>query len=74
MSSDTALYVVEGVPGLLLDTQASCQGSQWKLLDVVEAVGDLTPGPVTRPSTWLRAFQGSSWTLREVAKAPRGSS
>ena len=65
--------MVEGVPGLLLDTQGSCQGSQGKLLNVVEAVVDVTPGPVTRPSTWLMTFGGLPWTLRQVAKASRGS-
>ena len=44
------------------------------ILDVDQAVVDVTPGPVTLPSTWLRAFQGFPWTLRQVAMAPSGSS
>ena len=48
-SSDKVHYVVEGVPGLPLDNQATSQVSQWKLLDVVQAVGELTPGPVAVP-------------------------
>ena len=70
-SSDKAHYVVEGVLELPLDSQASVQGSQWKLLNVVEAVGELTPGPVIRPTTWLRASLSFPWTLRQVAKGPR---
>ena len=40
---------------------------------VILRVISLTPAPVTRPSTWLMTFGGLPWTLRQVAKASRGS-